>query len=117
MHEFEFHGQNLMKNFTGTFVFSRALFNVFSDFFTGTCVFFTGKKTLIGGTPVKRISECLFCPLCFLFLGFIGIIGGPLINVFQRVYFDGLCFFNFYYLVFIGIIGGTPDKRISEGLF
>ena len=33
-----------MKNFTGTFVFSRALFNVFSDFFTGTCFFFTGKK-------------------------------------------------------------------------
>ena len=34
-----------------------------------------------------------------------------------RVYFDGLCFFNFYYLVFIGIIGGTPDERISEGIF
>ena len=28
-----------------------------------------------GGTPVKRISERLFCPLCF-FLVFIGIIGG-----------------------------------------
>ena len=44
---------------------------------------------IIGGTPVKRISEGLFCPLCFFF-GFWG---------------------------FIGIIGGTPDKRISEGLF
>ena len=41
------------------------------------------------GTPVKRISEGLFCPLCYFF-GFWG---------------------------FIGIIGGTPDKRISEGLF
>ena len=47
MHEFEFHGQNLMKNFTGTFLFSRALFNVFSGFFTGTVFFFHGeKKTL-----------------------------------------------------------------------
>ena len=44
VHEFEFHGQNLMKNFTGTFLFSRALFNVFSGFFTGTCFFFHGKK-------------------------------------------------------------------------
>ena len=44
VHEFEFHGQNLMKNFTGTFLFSRALFNVFSGFFTGTVFFFTGKK-------------------------------------------------------------------------
>ena len=46
VHEFEFHGQNLMKNFTGSFGFSRALFNVFSGFFTGTFYFFTGKKTL-----------------------------------------------------------------------
>ena len=44
VHEFEFHGQNLMKNFTGTFLFSRALFNVFSGFFTGTVFFFTRKK-------------------------------------------------------------------------
>ena len=44
VHEFEFHGQNLMKNFTGTFLFSRALFNVFSGFFTGTVFFFHGKK-------------------------------------------------------------------------
>ena len=83
----------------------------------------------------KRISEGLFCPLftylwvsiltfffgfgLLVFLcegGFIGIIGGPLINVFLRVY----CafFFPFFvFLVFIGILGGTPDKRISEGLF
>ena len=39
-----------------------------------------------GGTLVKRISEGLFCLLCvFFFLGFIGIIGGPLIKVFQKV--------------------------------
>ena len=66
--------------------------------------------------------------------------GGPLINVFLRVYF-ALCFFLwfwvfiaiiggtpdkcgipdkrilFFFGVFIGIIAGTPDKRISEGLF
>ena len=69
--------------------------------------------------------------------------GGPLINVFLRVYFDSLFFFfgggfvciigetpdkriskgsclfllYTFFLVFIGIIGGTPDKRISDGLF
>ena len=55
----------------------------------------------------------------FVFLVFIGIIGGPLINVFMRVYFD----FFFWFVCFfvcgggvIGIIGGTPDKRTSEGL-
>ena len=42
----------------------------------------------MGGTPAKRISEGLFCPLVFAGFGF-----------------------------FIGIIGGTPDKRISEGPF
>ena len=41
--------------------------------------------------------------------------GGPLINVFLMVYFDDV--FRFCFLVFIGIIGWTPDKRISEGLF
>ena len=25
---------------------------------------------IIGGTPVKRISEGLFCPLCFFVVGF-----------------------------------------------
>ena len=40
--------------------------------------------------------------------------GGPLINVFLRIYFD---FFFFYFSVFIGIIGETPDNRIYEGLF
>ena len=48
-----------------------------------------------------------------VFQGIIG--GGPLINVFLRVYF-ALCFFCLFW-VFIGIIGGTPDKRIYEGLF
>ena len=47
VHEFEFHGQNLMKNFTGTFLFSRALFDVFSGFFTGI-FFFHGKKKNTG---------------------------------------------------------------------
>ena len=42
--------------------------------------------SFIWGTPGKHISECQFCPLCFL-------------------------------VVLIGIIGGTPAKRISEGLF
>ena len=50
VHEFEFHGQNLMKIFTGTFLFSRALFNVFSGFFTGTCLFFTGKKNTVSSS-------------------------------------------------------------------
>ena len=42
--------------------------------------------------------------------------GGTLINVFLWVYFDVFSLF-FVFLVLIGIIGGTPDKRISEGLF
>ena len=50
-------------------------------------------------------------------LVFIGIIVGTPDKRILRVYFDGLVFFNFYYLVFIGSIGGTPDKLISEGLF
>ena len=41
VYQIEFHGQDFVKNFTGTFVFSRALFYVFSGFFTGT-FFFTG---------------------------------------------------------------------------
>ena len=41
--------------------------------------------------------------------------GGPLINVFLMVYFNDV--FRFCFLVFIGIIGWTPDKRISECLF
>ena len=52
--------------------------------------------------------------------------GGPLINVFLRVYFDlvrqrsrvGETELVIYFFgVFICIIGGTPDKRIPEGLF
>ena len=57
--------------------------------------------------------------------------GGALINVIVRVYFDVFLFFYFlvgfyrhhrvYFIfkfcVFLGIIGGTPGKRISEGLF
>ena len=42
-----------------------------------------------------------------LFWVFIGIIGG---TPDKRIVF-------FEFGVFIGIIGGTPDKRISEGLF
>ena len=45
--------------------------------------------------------------------------GGPLINVFLRVYFDD-SFFVFLLLLFgvlIGIIGGTPVKRISEAFY
>ena len=34
----------------------------------------------------------------------------------MRVYFDVL-FFLCVCLLFLGIIGGTPDKRIREGLF
>ena len=34
MHQIEFHGQDFMKNFTDTFVFSRALI-FFSSLFTG----------------------------------------------------------------------------------
>ena len=64
---------------------------------------------IIGGIPVKRISESLFCLFfsffflinvfygLFFLLVFIGIIGGPLINVFLRVYFDGF-FYNFGFL-------------------
>ena len=53
----------------------------------------------------------------FSLLGaFIDNIDGPLINVFLRVYFDGF-WCVFFFRVFICIIGGTPDKRISEGLF
>ena len=71
---------------------------------------------IIGGTPVKRISEGLFCTLYFFFV--FGVLqalqGGTLINVFQRVQFDVFCFFC---VVFIGILGGTSGKRIYEGLF
>ena len=50
---------------------------------------------------------------CFLFYGvFISIIGGTLLNVFVKVF---LPFFGGGF--FICILGGTPDKRISEGLF
>ena len=73
---------------------------------------------ITGETHDKRISEGLFCLLFFCwFWVFRGIIGGPLINVFTGVFFYGFWFFFFVCLVFIGIIGGTPDKRISEGLF
>ena len=71
-----------------------------------------------GRTPDKRISECLFSPVfCFvLFFFFFGFSnhyrGGPLINLFRRVYF-ALCFFGWF---LIGIIGETPDKHISGGL-
>ena len=41
--------------------------------------------------------------------------GGGLLNVFLRVNVDGFLFCCL--LVFIGIRGGTPAKRISEGLF
>ena len=44
---------------------------------------------------------------------FLGIIGG---TPDQRISKGHFCFF-FWFWVFIGIIGGTPDKRISEGLF
>ena len=37
-----------------------------------------------------------------------------MINVFLKVYLDFVIFFSG---VFIGIIRGTPAKRISEGLF
>ena len=55
----------------------------------------------------------VYFDLCF-FLIYSHYREGPLLNVFMRVYFDD--FFCFL-MVFIGIIGGTPDKRISEGLF
>ena len=66
------------------------LINVFVRGYFVLCLFcwfwvFIGIRE---GTPDKRISEDLFCPLFF-------------------------CWF----WVIIGIIGGTPDKRISEGLF
>ena len=61
---------------------------------------------IIGGTPYKRISEGLFCPLFFCcFLVFIGIIGGPLVNVFLRVYFD---FFFFFFLGVLQALQGGP---------
>ena len=44
-----------------------------------------------------------------------------MINVFLRVLFEvfglNLEFVNYVFRVFIAIIGGTPDKRIPEGLF
>ena len=53
----------------------------------------------------------VYFTLCFL-----QALQGGLIKVFMRVYFDG--FFAFFLgLLFLGIIGGTPDKRIYEGLF
>ena len=64
------------------------LINVFLRVYFALCFFLLVFIGIIGGTPVKCISEGLFCPLCF-----------------------------FLFWVFIGIIGGTPDKRISEGLF
>ena len=48
--------------------------------------------------------------------------GGSLINVFLRLYFALFCIIVFIYFVlfifsgvFISIIRGTPDKRITEG--
>ena len=46
----------------------------------------------------------------YVFGVFISIIGG---NPDKRIS-EG---HNLFFLGFIGIIGGTPDKRISEGLF
>ena len=57
-HHFDFHGHSFRKIFTGSFLFSRALFEGFSGiftgiyfftgtnfhFFTGKICFFTGKK-------------------------------------------------------------------------
>ena len=42
-----------------------------------------------------------------------------MVNVFMRVYFDIFIEVCLFFCVggFIGIIGGTPDKRISEGIF
>ena len=42
-----------------------------------------------------------------------------MVNVFMRVYFDIFIEVCLFFCVggFIGIIGGSPDKRISEGLF
>ena len=58
-------------------------------------------------------SYSLFIYYFFVCLLFLGIIGGTP----DKRIFEGLfcCFFWFW--VFIGIIGGIPDKRISEGLF
>ena len=44
----------------------------------------------------------------------LGIIGG---TPEQRISEGLFCFLFFWFWVFIGIIGGTPDKRIYEGLF
>ena len=65
-----------------------------------------------------------------MFLEFLEIVeGGALINVFLRVYFDVFrtsSRFNFrtskqssFYVfgVFVDSRGGTPDKRILEGVF
>ena len=63
---------------------------------------------IIGGNPEKRISEGLFRRFFFFIWDFYRHYrGGPLINVFLRVYFE--VFFGFFFLlfeVFIGIIGG-----------
>ena len=44
---------------------------------------------------------------------FLGIIGGTP----DKRISEGLFCFFFWFWVFIGTIGGIPDKRISEGLF
>ena len=82
----------------------------------------------------KKVRVLIFAHqnrVCSMFLEFLEIVeGGPLINVFLRVHFDVLrqssCF-NFrtskqswFYVVGVFEIvegGGTPDKRIPEGLF
>ena len=48
-----------MKNFTGTFVFSRALFHVFSGFFTGTENFFMGKKNTEFNKSIQLYSRII----------------------------------------------------------
>ena len=53
-------------------------------------------------------------PLSPVFRVFIGIIGGTPDKRISEGLFRPLFFLC---LVFIGVIGGTPDKRISEALF
>ena len=90
----------------------------------------------IGGTSDKRIPEGLFLEFLQIVVGskqarnlccwrfYRQYRGGPLINVFLRVYFWSFCIQQrvvtelviYFFVVFIGSIGGTPDKPIPECL-
>ena len=79
---------------------------------------FLGFLLALQGGPLINVFLRVYFDVCFFWVSiqFLHALqGGPLINVFLRVYFK-LCFVFCQFWLVIGIIGGIPDKRISRDL-